>query len=93
MVLARVKGNVVSTEKHPQYVGYKILVAELVGPDGTPSGKSLLALDGVQAGVGDLVLLVDEGGSARQVLGDPGAVTIRTVVAAIVDRVDVANEE
>ena len=93
MVLARVKGNVVSTEKHPHYVGYKILVAELVGPDGSPTGRSLLALDGVQAGVGDLVLLVDEGGSARQGLGDTDAVTVRTVIAGIVDRVDLVNED
>lgn len=93
MVLARVKGNVVATEKHPHYVGYKILVVELVGPDGSSTGKSLLALDAVQAGAGDLVLLVDEGGSARQVLGDSEAVTVRTVVTAIVDRVDLASEE
>ncbi len=88
MVLARVRGNVVSTEKHPHYVGYKILIVEIVAPDGTGTGKSLLALDGVQAGEGDLVLLIDEGGSARQVLGDADAVTVRTVVAGIVDRVD-----
>lgn len=89
MVLARIKGNVVATEKHPHYKGYKILIAELVGPSGDPTGKSLLAVDGVQAGVGDLVLLIDEGGSARQILGDADAVTVRTAVAGIVDRVDV----
>jgi microcompartment protein CcmK/EutM len=89
MVLARIKGNVVSTEKHPHYRGYKILVAEVVGPRGEAKGKSVLALDGVQAGVGDLVLLVDEGGSARQVLGDAEAMTVRTAVAGIVDRVDI----
>lgn len=88
MVLARVRGNVVSTEKHPHYVGHKILVVELVSPEGKATGKSLLALDGMQAGVGDLVLLIDEGGSARQILGDAAAVTVRTVVAGIVDRVD-----
>ncbi|HUX20994.1 MAG TPA: EutN/CcmL family microcompartment protein [Spirochaetia bacterium] len=89
MVLARIKGNVVATEKHPHYRGYKILIAELVTPSGKATGKSLLALDGVQAGVGDLVLLIDEGGSARQILGDAEAVTVRTVIAGIVDRVDI----
>lgn len=89
MVLARITGNVVSTEKHPHYTGYKILVAEFVGPDGEPTGKSVLALDGAQAGVGDLVLLIDEGGSARQILGDAEAVTARTAIAGIVDRVDI----
>ncbi len=89
MILARVLGNVVSTEKHPHYRGYKILVVQPVDPAGKPKGRSLLALDGVQAGVGDLVLIVDEGGSARAVLGDEGVTTVRTVACGIVDRVDV----
>jgi microcompartment protein CcmK/EutM len=92
MTLARVVGNVVSTEKHPQYKGYKILVVQPLGPDGKYRGKSYLALDGVQAGVGDTVLVVDEGGSARSVLGDEKAVTVRTVVCAIVDSVDIEDK-
>ncbi len=89
MIIARVLGNVVSTEKHPHYRGYKILVVQPVDPEGKPKGRSLLALDGVQAGVGDTVLIVDEGGSARAVLGDESAMTVRTVACGIVDRVDV----
>jgi len=89
MTLARVVANVVSTEKHPHYRGHKILVVQPVDPHGKPKGKSLLAVDGVQAGVGDLVLVVDEGGSARAVIGDEQAVTIRTAICGIVDRVDV----
>jgi microcompartment protein CcmK/EutM len=90
MMLARVVGTVVSTEKHPHYVGRTILVVQPVAPDGTAKGRSLLAVDGAQAGVGDLVLVVDEGGSARTVIHDEAAVTIRTAVCAIVDSVDVA---
>ncbi len=89
MIIARVVGNVVSTEKHPHYRGYKILVVQPVDPEGKPKGRSLLALDGVKAGVGDTVLIVDEGGSARAVLGDESAMTVRTVACGIVDRVDV----
>ncbi len=89
MILARVVGNVVSTEKHLHYKGHKILVVQPIGPDGAPKGKSFLAVDGVQAGIGDRVLVVDEGGSARLAVGDEGAVTIRTAVCAIVDAVDV----
>jgi microcompartment protein CcmK/EutM len=59
---------------------------------GAPKGKSLLAVDGVQAGVGDLVLVVDEGGSARAVIGDESAVTIRTAICGIVDRVDIERD-
>ncbi len=91
MTLARVVGNVVSTVKDQRYRGYTILVVQPLGPDGTAKGKSFLALDGVQAGVGDRVLVVDEGGSARAVLGDDQAVTVRTVVCAIVDSVDVED--
>ena len=92
MIIARVVGTVVSTEKHAQYRGYKILVVQPIDPQGKPKGKSFLALDGVQAGVGDRVLIVDEGGSARSVLGDEGAVTVRTVACGIVDRIDVEND-
>jgi len=92
MTLARVVATVVSTEKHPQYRGYKILAVQPILPDGSPRGKSFLALDGVQAGTGDTVLVVDEGGSARAVLGDEKAVTVRTVICAIVDHVDIEEK-
>ncbi len=88
MTLGRVVASVVATEKHAHYLGKKLLVVRPVGPDGTPKGKSMLAVDGVQAGIGDLVLVVDEGGSARAVVGDEAAVTIRTAICGIVDRVD-----
>ncbi len=89
MILARVVANVVATEKHPHYRGQKILVVQPVDPEGKAKGKSLLAVDGVQAGVGDLVLVVDEGGSARAVISNEQAVTIRTAICGIVDRVDI----
>ena len=88
MILARVMGSVVATEKDRHYVGCKILVVQPVDPEGKPKGRSFLAVDGAQAGVGDSVLVLDEGGSARSIIGDEKAVTIRAVVAAIVDRVD-----
>ena len=91
MMLGRVVANVVSTEKHPHYKGHKILVVQPIDAEGKPKGKSLLALDGVQAGVGDRVLVVDEGGSARVVIGDESAVTVRTAICAIVDAINVAE--
>ena len=48
-------------------------------------------MDGVQAGIGDTVLVVDEGGSARAVIGDESALTIRTAICGIVDHVDVED--
>ena len=88
MILARIKATVVSTGKRPHYKGRKLLLAQPVAPEGKPKGKPLIAVDGVGAGIGDLVLVVDEGGSARMVIGDAEAVTVRTAVCGIVDRVD-----
>jgi microcompartment protein CcmK/EutM len=92
MILAQVIGNVVATEKHRDYAGCKILVVQPVDPEGKPKGKSFLAVDGAQAGEGDRVLVLDEGGSAKVILGSDKTVTIRAVVAAIVDRVDREGE-
>ena len=89
MTIAQVVATVVSTEKHPHYKGQKILVVQPLDAVGKPRGRSLLAVDGVQAGIGDRVLVVDEGGSARAVIGDESLVTIRTAICGIVDRVDI----
>ena len=92
MTLARVVASVVATEKHPHYLGKKLLLVRPVSPEGEPKGKSILAVDGAQAGIGDLVLVVDEGGSSRTVIGDELAVTVRTAICGIVDRVDIEDE-
>jgi microcompartment protein CcmK/EutM len=88
MTLARVVASIVSTEKHPHYMGQKIFAVQPVDPRGNPKGKPMIAVDGVQAGIGDLVLVVDEGGSARVTIGEADAMTIRTAICAIVDTVD-----
>ncbi len=86
MILGRVIGNVVSTIKLDIYRGYKIVVVRPVDPRGRPSGKTVLAIDTVQAGVGDTVLIIDEGNSARVIINDKMA-PVRCVVAGIVDDV------
>jgi len=87
MILGKVIGNVVSTIMVDAYKSRKILVVKPVDPDGNPSGKSILAIDAVQAGVGDIVLTLEEGNSARQIINEPGSGTVKHVVAAIVDAV------
>ncbi len=87
MILGRVTGNVVSTHKHEGYQGYTMLIVQPVDPEGKPAGKTFLAVDRAQAGPGDLVLVNDEGNSARMILGDPKA-PIRTVIVGIVDAVE-----
>jgi microcompartment protein CcmK/EutM len=88
VTLGKVVAAVVATEKHPHYRGHTILAVQPVDPEGRPKGRLLLAVDGVQAGIGELVLVVDEGGSARAVIGEEEAMTVRTAICAIVDRVD-----
>ncbi len=87
MILGKVVGNVVSSSKHRDYEGFKLLVIQPVDHTGTPKGKSLLAVDAVQAGIGDIVLVIDEGGSGRAILGAPDNRTVRTVVTGIVDEI------
>ena len=87
MTIARVIGSVTATVKHPDYDGKKILAVQPVDYEGKAAGKAILAVDAVQAGIGDLVIVIDEGGSARSMLHDEGIVTIRTVIGAIVDRI------
>lgn len=89
MMLGKVVANVVSTEKHAHYLGHKLLMVQPIDAQGEYKGKSILAVDGVQAGIGDIVIVVDEGGSARNVVEDEDAVTIRTAICGIVDRIDI----
>ena len=86
MKLARVVGNVTSTINTHHFEGRTLLLVDLVGPDGAPSGGYQIAVDNIGAGAGETVLLLDEGNGARQVLDAPGA-PIRTVVIGIVDEV------
>jgi ethanolamine utilization protein EutN len=92
MTLAKVIGNVVSTIKLPIYEGFKILVVQPVTPTGEPKGKTLLALDTVQAGQGDTVLVLQEGNSARLIVGDDMA-PMRCVIVGVVDEVDMADHD
>jgi ethanolamine utilization protein EutN len=87
MILGTVKGTITSTINHRFYTGKKLLVVEKEDFAGKPSGY-LIAIDGgVNAGVGQRVLVIDEGNSARQVVADPQA-PLRSIIIGIVDRVD-----
>ena len=86
MKLGRVVGTVVSTINAPAFDGRALLLCDLLDPTGKPAGGYLIAVDSVGAGAGETVLILDEGTSARQVLGAPWA-PIRTVIVGIVDAV------
>lgn len=86
MILGKVIGNVVSTIKLPVYQGYKILIVQPVSNKEEPQGESVLALDTVQAGVGDTVLVIDEGNSSRLIMNNSTA-PVRTMIVGIVDAI------
>ena len=87
MILGKVIGNVVSTIKLPVYQGYKILIVQPVNNKEEPQGESVLALDTVQAGVGDTVLVIDEGNSSRLIMNNSTA-PVRTMIVGIIDTVE-----
>ena len=86
MILGRVTGSVVSTIHHSIVEGRKLLLAERLDQDGKPTGGYLIALDGIGAGMGETVLILDEGNGARQILDDADA-PVRSIVVGIVDEV------
>lgn len=90
MFIARVIGDVVSTIEHPTLRDRKMLVVERLTERCEPTGDSQLAVDSVDAGVGDIVLVLDEGGSAGLVteLDNP---PIRTVIVGVVDSIDIED--
>ncbi|MGE5598459.1 MAG: EutN/CcmL family microcompartment protein [Bacteroidota bacterium] len=93
MILARVVGNVVATQKNKDLHGRKLLLIQPVGMDGSPAGSEILAVDGVGAGEGDLVIAIAEGGSARQVAGANPTAPIDVVIAGIVDVIEAGGRK
>lgn len=87
MYIGRVKGTVVSTIKHPLFQGHKLMLVARMNLDGTEAEAYDICIDDVQAGVGDVVLVVDEGSSARQIIGKRGTGPARAVIMGIVDQV------
>jgi microcompartment protein CcmK/EutM len=84
--IARVVGPVVATIKITHLEGRRLLLVDHLDLEGQATGDYDIAVDVVQAGPGDTVLVLDEGNGARQVLGiDPGAV--RAVIVGVVDEV------
>ena len=93
MMLADVIGTVVSPSVQvPALSGRKLLVVRPVRPDGTAVGpKPRIAIDTVGAGVGDRVLVIDEGNAGRQILEAPNA-PVKTLIVGFVDEVELGGE-
>jgi microcompartment protein CcmK/EutM len=84
--IGRVAATVVATIQVPALDGRRLLLVDLLGLDGKPTGQDVIAVDAVGAGAGETVLVLDEGNGARQVLGAPQA-PVRAVVVGIVDAI------
>ena len=91
MILARVLGNVVATQKNARYENSRVMLVQPINPDGSLRGTTMLALDSVDSGEGDIVLVVQEGWSASTAAtGEQGA-AIDSAIVGVVDEVDLTR--
>ena len=90
MVIARVIGEVVATQKHASHEGRKALLVQPLNFDGSDRGDAVVAMDAVDAGVGDRVLLTMEGYSAMTSVERPES-PIDMAVIGVIDRIDIAG--
>lgn len=84
MIIGKVVGEIYSTINHGFYNQKKLLIVDKV----MPAGGYLIAVDSVDAGVGETVLVIDEGNSARQVVEDATA-PIRSIIIGIIDEINI----
>jgi len=92
MFLATVVGDVVSTHKNERLEGKKLLLVRRLDLEMKPEGTEVIALDVVDAGVGDKVLVVQEGSSARKIFDDPW-IPVQAVIVGVLDRVDIKGKQ
>ena len=88
MLLGKVIGDVVATHKNSRYEGARVMLIQPINPDGTPRGATMLALDSVDAGEGDIVIVVQEGwGASTAATGEAGA-AIDSAIVGVVDSIE-----
>lgn len=88
MILAKVVGNVVATQKNHRYENARVMLCQQITPEGEEMATTVLALDSVDAGVGDTVLIVQEGWSASTVATGKAGAAIDSAIVGVVDYVD-----
>jgi microcompartment protein CcmK/EutM len=93
LFLGKVIGNIVSTIKLDDFRGHKLLLVQPVIPEGASWKEPLICIDIVGAGVGETILYVDEGNSARQLLDLGGDASVRAVIVGIVDEIEWQDTE
>jgi ethanolamine utilization protein EutN len=88
VIIARIVGNVVASQKQASHEGKKILLVQPLDLEGEPMGDVFVALDAVDAGVGDRVLAVQDGFSAMTSVGHVES-PIDAAVIGVIDVVDI----
>jgi len=91
MFLADVIGTVVAPVQIPILDGEKLLLLRPLTPRGERTAKTRIGIDRAGAGIGDRVLVLDEGNGARQILGDPKG-PVKTIIVGVVDYVELGGE-
>ena len=92
MYFGTVVGDVVSTHKNERLEGKRLLLTRRLSLDMKPEGPEIICLDVVDAGVGDKVLVVQEGSSARKIFGDDW-IPVQAVIVGVLDRVDLHGRQ
>jgi ethanolamine utilization protein EutN len=87
MIIAKVVGTVVATRKDERLVSNKLLVVRPIDPAGNPEGNHLVAVDTVDAGVGETVLIVS-GSSARMASGMKDC-PVDAAIVGVIDTIDI----
>ena len=90
MLIARVIGEVVATEKHPSHAGRSALLVQPLELDGSNRGNAVIALDAIGVGIGECVLLTTEGFSSMTSVGRPDS-PIDSAVIGVIDLVEIAG--
>ena len=91
MYLAKVTGNVVSTVKNKHLVGFKLLLVKPIDLQGNVKDENeIICIDLVDAGIGDNVIVVDEGDAVQQILGHDKA-TVNVMIIGVVDNIEIQD--
>ena len=90
MYIARVVGDVIATHRHANLGGHKLLLVRRLGLDGREVGNEVIALDVVGVGIGERVLIVQEGNAARTLFRSE-KIPVQAVVAGVVDSIELAD--
>lgn len=93
MLIARVIGNVVSTQKNQRYEGARIMLCRQITPEGKDMDYTCLALDSVSAGEGDLVVIAQEGWSASTAATGKAGAAIDSAIVGVIDYIDLLPAE